>query len=205
MILYDVLDSKDYTNELKKFVKFNIMNDDHKNKKNYNFFLETSDLSCYYHRFTMLVNDSDIVSIQGIRHSNKNLKYPENICRIADRHYVNKKYRISHAGIRTSYYTNYCLKNDINFLINNISNVDTVFISIEGTRGNKFFKRRQLKQIEKINEHFTTDEYFYQTCSNLNSRLCWQNCLYKNIRGNEDSLNLPKITSSQWNLINDNE
>lgn len=201
--LYDIIGNKEYFTELKHFVKNIIMNDDHKNKKNYEFLLEINDLSDYYHRFTMLKDDDEIISIQGIRHSANKMPYPYNICRIADRHYVNKKYRISHSGVRTFYYSDFCLKNDIDFLIKNIEYIDTVYMSIEGTRAYKHFERRQLKIFEEKGYKFLTDNFYYQTCINKNSKSCWQTCVYYNIRGNLSHLNLPKIEYNEWIKKND--
>jgi len=199
--LYDVIGNKDYLKDLKYFVKNIIMNDDHQNRKNYNFFLDSTDLSDYYYRFTILVENNDIISIQGIRHTNKPMKYPQHVCKIADRHYVNKKYRISHLGTRTPYYANYCLKNDIDYLLKTTSCVDTVFLSMEGIRGKKHFERRQIQVLENVGYKFVTDNFFYQTCSNINVKSCWQSCLYNNIRGKENQLDLPKICYEEWNTL----
>lgn len=194
--LIDVINNKENKDILDKFIKKILIQDDHRNIRNYKFLLETEDLKTYYHRFTMIMSDEEVVSIQGIRHSPNNYSYPTNICRICDRHYVNMKYRANYD--REPYYTKYCLKSDIEYLKENHLEVDTVFVSMEGTRGHKFFKRKTLDLYKDQGFNFCIDNKFYQTCNSIKSKTCWQACVYYNIRGGNHKLDLPSINYEEW-------
>lgn len=197
MKLIDVIGSDENKNILDEFVKDILITDDHKNRSNYKFIIETKNLKQYYHRFTMLINEkNDIVSIQGIRHSPRGSSYPKNISRIADRHYVNIKYRGNHN--REPVFSKYCLKSDIEYLKNNHPEVDTVFISMEGTRGYKFFKKNTLPLCKEQGFEFVIDSNFYQTCNSLESKSCWQTCAYYNVKEKEPKLSLPFINYKEW-------
>lgn len=195
--LVDVLTDKNAYSQLISYVQQVVLNDKHYNSSNYNFLLN-EDLKDFYYRFTILKENNNIISIQGIRHSFKYYKYPATVARIADRHYVDKNYRISHIGKRKSYYSDYVLDSDIDFIKKN-TQVENIFFSIQGTRGLKHFFRNQLT-IEKFKNHqFQTDEWFYQTCGDKNNKLCWQNCFYLNLTTSK--FNLPKISKDEWNQL----
>jgi hypothetical protein len=195
--LVDVINNNKYHNQLKDYVAYTIMNEPHMNQANYKFLLD-SDLSSFYHRFTMLLQNDKIVSIQGVRHSSRKFDYPKNVARIADRHYVDPAFRAKHLGVRTSFYRLYILHDDIEYLRTNHPIVNTVFFSIQGSRGPANISNR----LKKLYPNFNTDHKFYQTCSNKTKR-CWQSCMYSNIYNEPNTLELPSIEYEDWMTLED--
>lgn len=181
---------------LDDYLKQILVTDNHRNIKSYKKLLNIEDLSKTHYRFSMLFDKDDVVSIQGIRHTkNSGISFPKNIARISDRYYLSKSYRAN--CYREPFYSNYVLKNDIEYLVNNCPEIDTAFVSMEGTRGFKHFKRRQLKAFADQGFIFSIDSRFYQTCD-ADTQTCWQACIYYNIRGNEAKLNLPSVNRDEW-------
>lgn len=196
--LLDIIHDNKNQDKFINYINYICETDEHVNIKNYKMLSNIKYLTDYYFRFTMLTNDDDIIAIQGIRHSSHNMVYPSNIVRICDRHYVDTKYRSNNFGKREPYYAKYCLKSDIEYLKDNNPEVDTVFVSMEGTKGHKFFERRQLELYRNEGYEFKLDDRFYQTCTNTISKQCWQTSIYCNIKDEQAVLNLPYINYEQW-------
>ena len=201
----DVIQQTDYRELLNEFVRSTVITENHHNADNYRFILNEPDLTKYYHRFSMLLDSEDtVISIQGIRHSANNMPYPKNVVRIADRCYSAPKFRSSTLGPRYPYYLNHCLHPDINYLTTHHPQVDTAFISIQGQKGKDFFKKQYLIRLNDMGYNFHTDDNFYKTCINEKSKLCWQTCIYTNLKGGVPTLPLEFIQYNEWMTKDDN-